>query len=136
MMRTGLAAEFPTPEALLSAVRALRARGLRGLDAFTPHPVHGLEEALGLSRSPLNWWVFAVAMGAATTQTARGTVMTDADGPRRATLIIPSGQAATMDMLNLARLAGHHFTLISKPVHPTDLLSCISKLGVVAGAEN
>lgn len=51
-------------------------------------------------------------------------------------VLLFSGQAATMDMLNLARRAGHEFALISKPVHPTDLLVHISKLGVIARADN
>jgi hypothetical protein len=61
-MRTGILAEFPTPEDLLRAVRELRRRGFRRLDAFTPYPVKGLEQALSLPRSPLNWMVFPFAM--------------------------------------------------------------------------
>ena len=61
-MRTGLLASFDTPEALLRAVRELRRRGYRRMDAFTPYPVEGLEQALGLSRSPLPKIVFPVAM--------------------------------------------------------------------------
>jgi CheY-like chemotaxis protein len=37
-----------------------------------------------------------------------------------------SGQAATMDMLEEARTAGHDFTVLSKPVHPTDMLRRVS----------
>jgi hypothetical protein len=65
MMRAGVAAEFADEDALLTAVRALRARGLRALDAFTPHPVHGLDDALGLGRSRLNWLIFPFGMGGA-----------------------------------------------------------------------
>lgn len=50
----GLLAEFPTPEALLRAIEALRARGYHLLEAYTPFPVEGLDEALGLRRSWLN----------------------------------------------------------------------------------
>ncbi len=64
-MRTGLLASFGTPEALLRAVRELRRRGYRRMDAFTPYPVKGLEQALGLSRSPLPKIVFPVAMAGA-----------------------------------------------------------------------
>jgi len=65
-MRAGVLARFGSPEALLSAATALRSRGYQRLDAFTPYPVHGLEQALGLRRSPLNWIVlpFALAGGA------------------------------------------------------------------------
>jgi DNA-binding NtrC family response regulator len=39
-----------------------------------------------------------------------------------------SGQAATGDMLQMAKEAGHSFTLLTKPVHPKDLLVAIRKL--------
>ncbi len=42
---------FRTPQALLDAVRSVRERGYRGIDALTPYPVHGLPEALGLKVS-------------------------------------------------------------------------------------
>lgn len=64
-MREGTLAELDSPEALLSAVAELRRRGYRELDAFTPYPVTGLEEALGLSRSRLGWLVFPLGMAGA-----------------------------------------------------------------------
>lgn len=42
-----LLAEFASPAELLEAARALRGRGYRRLDAFTPFPVAGLAEVLG-----------------------------------------------------------------------------------------
>jgi hypothetical protein len=54
-MRAGVVGELPDAAALLDAVRELRRRGHRDLDAFTPYPVEGLDEALDLPRSPLNW---------------------------------------------------------------------------------
>jgi hypothetical protein len=66
-METGTLGEFDAPEALLSAVRELKRRGYRRMDAFTPYPVKGLEEALGLRRSTLNWRVLPfAALGALT----------------------------------------------------------------------
>jgi hypothetical protein len=64
-MRSGLIAEFVTAEALERAVRALTADGYRELDAFTPRPVHEVEEALALPRSRLNWLVFIAGSAAA-----------------------------------------------------------------------
>jgi Protein of unknown function (DUF3341) len=64
-MRTGLVAEFGSPEALLHAVRELRRLGYRRLDAFTPYPVKGVEQAIGLPRSRINWIIFPVAMAGA-----------------------------------------------------------------------
>jgi hypothetical protein len=50
----GVLGEFPTPEALLHALRALRERGYHLLEAYVPFPVEGLDEALGQRRSWLN----------------------------------------------------------------------------------
>jgi hypothetical protein len=61
-MRAGMLGEWPSPEGLLHAVGALRERGYRRLDAFTPYPLEGLEEALDLRRSRLGWMVLPVAL--------------------------------------------------------------------------
>jgi DNA-binding NtrC family response regulator len=42
-------------------------------------------------------------------------------------ILLFSGQAATVDLLEKARRDGHHFTTLSKPVHPTDMLKRISE---------
>jgi len=52
-----LVAEFRTAEQMLHALRVLRERGYRELDAFTPYPVKGLDQVLGLERSRINWYV-------------------------------------------------------------------------------
>ena len=57
-----IAAEFETPAALVEAVRAMRAKGYDKMDAFTPFPVHGLDEALGLGRSRLGYLVFGMGL--------------------------------------------------------------------------
>lgn len=44
-------AEFPTGERMVAAVRELRRRGWRDLDAYGPYPVEGAREALGLGTS-------------------------------------------------------------------------------------
>lgn len=38
-------------------------------------------------------------------------------------ILLFSGQAATSDLLANAKNAGHHFTLLNKPIHPRDLLT-------------
>lgn len=43
-------------------------------------------------------------------------------------ILLFSGQSATKDLLETARGKGHHFRLLSKPVHPTDLLDSIRGL--------
>jgi hypothetical protein len=61
-METGVLGEFEDPEAMLRAIHELKRRGWRRLDAFTPYPVEGLEEALDLRRSTLNWRVLPFAI--------------------------------------------------------------------------
>ncbi|MFC5863657.1 response regulator [Acidicapsa dinghuensis] len=41
-------------------------------------------------------------------------------------VLLFSGQAATADLLEEARTRGHEFELLSKPIHPADLLAKIS----------
>jgi hypothetical protein len=61
-MRRGLLAEFETPEALLEAARGLRESGFTRLSAFTPYPMEGLEEELGLRRSRIPVYVLLAAL--------------------------------------------------------------------------
>ncbi len=42
-------------------------------------------------------------------------------------VLLFSGQAATVDLLEKARRRGHDFTILTKPVHPTDMLRRISE---------
>lgn len=54
----GVLARFDGPDRLVEAVERLRGEGFERLEAFTPYPVHGLDEALGLKRSKLPIVVF------------------------------------------------------------------------------
>jgi hypothetical protein len=49
---------FATEDDILGATRAAREQGLRITDAYTPYPVHGLDEAMGLPSSRLPWACF------------------------------------------------------------------------------
>ncbi len=53
----GVLAEFEDEEALLSTCRQLRDRGFRLWDTYTPFPIHGLDEAMGLKPTILPWLV-------------------------------------------------------------------------------
>jgi hypothetical protein len=44
---------FEDEDVLITAVRSLRSKGVRIHEVFSPFPVHGLEEALGYTRSRL-----------------------------------------------------------------------------------
>lgn len=50
-MRRFVLGEFSEPESCVSAVRQLREGGISGLDAYSPYPLHGIDEALGLPKS-------------------------------------------------------------------------------------
>jgi CheY-like chemotaxis protein len=42
-------------------------------------------------------------------------------------ILLFSGQASTADLMTSAKHAGHHFTLLSKPMPPQDLLAAVAK---------
>ena len=54
-MRRFVLGEFSKPEACVEAARTLHAQGVAGLDAYSPYPLHGIDEALELppSKVPL-----------------------------------------------------------------------------------
>jgi hypothetical protein len=58
-------AEFDDDRKLVAAARAAREFGFTHMDAFTPFPVHGIDEAIGIPRSPLGK-IVAVAGGLGT----------------------------------------------------------------------
>jgi hypothetical protein len=53
----GLMAEFLHPEELLAAARKASEAGYKKVDAYSPFPVHGVDEALG-ARTILPWLIF------------------------------------------------------------------------------
>jgi hypothetical protein len=54
----GLMAEFDTATELVDAARQVRDAGFRRTDAFSPFPIHEIDEALGIRRSILPVLVF------------------------------------------------------------------------------
>ena len=55
----GLTAEFTTADELLVAAAKVRDAGYVKTDAYSPFPIHGLGEALGMGRPILAWVIFA-----------------------------------------------------------------------------
>lgn len=53
----GLMAEFDDPEELVAAAERAHAEGYHRMDAYTPYPVHGLSEALGVRQTRLPYIV-------------------------------------------------------------------------------
>ena len=62
MVKDHLIATFADGTALVEAVTSIRARGFRVYDVYTPYPVHGLDEAMGLRRSRLGLVTLAGAV--------------------------------------------------------------------------
>lgn len=54
----GIMAEFDTPTQLVDAARQVRDAGFVKTDAFSPFPLHEIDEALGIKRSILPFLVF------------------------------------------------------------------------------
>ena len=64
-MRRWVLGEFTSSEALLACVRALRERGFRRLDLYSPFPLEEAPEALGLPPSRIGWVALAAGLGGA-----------------------------------------------------------------------
>ncbi len=54
----GLVGEFDDDRKLVAAARAAREFGYTHMDAYSPFPVHGIDDAIGIPRSPLGFIVF------------------------------------------------------------------------------
>ena len=55
----GLLAEFDTPGALIAAARKVKNAGYTEFDCYSPFPVHGIDDAMGIKRTRLPLVVFA-----------------------------------------------------------------------------
>ena len=51
----GVLAEFEDPTAIYKAAEKVRDAGFRKWDCYSPIPIHGLDEAMGLKRSKVAW---------------------------------------------------------------------------------
>ncbi len=55
----GLIAEFLTPADAMHAAEKVRDAGFRKWDVFTPFPVHGMDQAMGIKNSKVGYIAFA-----------------------------------------------------------------------------
>jgi hypothetical protein len=53
----GVMGAFENPDALVEAGRRIREMGYTKLDAMSPFPVHGIDDAIGVPASKLGWLV-------------------------------------------------------------------------------
>src|SRR5260221_13126744 len=58
----GVIAEFPGAQELLDAANAAREAGYTEIDAFSPFPIHGLNEAVGFPKTRLPLIVLIVGI--------------------------------------------------------------------------
>lgn len=56
-------ATFDNPAALLAAASEIRSAGYEKYDCHSPFPIHGMDAAMGLKRSPLGWVAGLFALG-------------------------------------------------------------------------
>jgi hypothetical protein len=56
----GVVAEFENSGALLAAAEKIRDAGYKRFEVYSPFPIHGMDDAMGLKQSPLGFIVFAV----------------------------------------------------------------------------
>jgi hypothetical protein len=54
----GIAAEYPSASALYEAAKRVRDAGFKRWDVFSPFPIHGMDDAMGLGKS----WLSAVVL--------------------------------------------------------------------------
>ncbi len=57
-VKVGLLAEYQTPADLMHAAEKFRDTGYRRWDVYTPFPVHGMDDAMGLGNSKVGWFTF------------------------------------------------------------------------------
>ncbi len=53
----GILAQFDKPDELVTAADELRAQGFERLEAFSPFPLHGIDDVLGVPQTRLPWLV-------------------------------------------------------------------------------
>jgi hypothetical protein len=54
----GYLAEFKSASALYKAAEKVREAGFKKWDCYSPYPIHGMDDAMGIKRSILPWFVF------------------------------------------------------------------------------
>ena len=52
-----MAAEYPSAAALYEAAKRVRDAGFRRWDVYSPFPIHGMDDAMGIGKSWLSGWV-------------------------------------------------------------------------------
>ena len=120
-------AEFATPAALVSATNQMRLKGFEGMDTYSPYPLHGGSEALGLPPSRVPFIALGGALTGIVTALAFQTYMNTIDYPLnvggRPTLSLPAWVPITFELAVLLTAFGIFFGILGlarlpQPYHP------------------
>jgi hypothetical protein len=63
--RAALVGVFAHDDQIMQAADGARQKGWKGLDAYVPYPLHGLDKALGLKRSWVPWVTLVMGLSGA-----------------------------------------------------------------------
>jgi vacuolar-type H+-ATPase subunit I/STV1 len=63
---TFVIATFTDPDALMQAVAAVRNEDFRVYDVYSPYPIHGMDQVMGVRHSRLPWVTFLAGLAALT----------------------------------------------------------------------
>ncbi len=119
--------EFATPDALVDATRKMREKGFQGMDTYSPYPLHGGSEALGLPPSKVPFIALGGALTGITTALAMQTFMNSIDYPLnvggRPLVSLPAWVPITFELAVLFAAFGIFFGLLAlsrlpQPYHP------------------
>lgn len=61
----GILAKFDSPKSLLKAAESVKEKGNLSFDAYSPFPIHGMDDAMGLKESSLSWIVLVGGLSGA-----------------------------------------------------------------------
>jgi hypothetical protein len=120
-------AEFATPDTLVDATRQMREKGFQGMDTYSPYPLHGGSEALGLPPSRVPFIALGGALTGMCTALAMQTWMNTYDYPLnvggRPLLSLPAWVPITFELSVLFAAFGIFFGLLAlsrlpQPYHP------------------
>ncbi|QSQ23419.1 DUF3341 domain-containing protein [Pyxidicoccus parkwayensis] len=120
-------AEFATPDSLVDATRQMREKGFQGMDTYSPYPLHGGSEALGLPPSRVPFIALGGALTGMCTALAMQTWMNTYDYPinvgGRPLLSLPAWVPITFELSVLFAAFGIFFGLLGlsrlpQPYHP------------------
>ncbi|SEU36743.1 DUF3341 domain-containing protein [Stigmatella erecta] len=109
--------EFETPEALVAATNEMRLKGFQGMDTYSPYPLHGGSEALGLPPSKVPAIALGGTLTGCITALTMQTFMNSVDYPLnvggRPILSLPSWVPVTFELSVLFTAFGIFFGLMA-----------------------